>query len=346
MQKFDVIVVGGGFCGVHVAKKLQRTGLSTLLIDSRDAFEFTPAIPKVVFNLKHRKKITVPFSSIGINNMKSTVTEITPSFVVANKKKYFFKYLVICTGSSYPVLLENAKNAFAVKTVADAVVLHKRLRKAKKVVIVGGGLVGVEMAGEIVTKAKDKKVTLIETGQKILGRNSASVSMLATDFLTNRGCKIVHGERVVKQEGKFLVTDKSKIRADVIVWCAGIKSDTKYLGKELHHIVNERKSIRVTHKLQVEGFPRLFAGGDINSIAEEKTAQNADRQARVIVHNILSLEKGNKLQSYVPRSGPLVISLGDWHGLFTFGRFVIPGFIPGVMKHIIEKALLFQIRYL
>ena len=47
-----------------------------------------------------------------------------------------------------------------------------------------------------------------------------------------------------------------------------------------------------------------------------------------------------------PRSGPLIISLGDWAGLMIYGNLVLKGFIPGILKHVVEKILLFQIEYL
>ena len=70
---------------------------------------------------------------------------------------------------------------------------------------------------------------------------------------------------------------------------------------------------------------------------EEKTAQSAEKQAKVVVKNILALENKEKLFEYKPRSRPIVISLGPLNGLFVYKKFVYTGLVPSIMKWFIEK---------
>ena len=70
---------------------------------------------------------------------------------------------------------------------------------------------------------------------------------------------------------------------------------------------------------------------------EEKTAQNAQRHARVIARNIDRYLRGQPPVAYRPRTGPLVISLGDATGILMFKDFVWVGRVPGALKWAIER---------
>lgn len=352
MAQYDVVIVGGGFCGLHVAKLLEKKlpeGYSALLIDKKDFFEFTPAILKLATRSHHSTSIRVPYQHLfkRVTYTTEEVIAISPKNVQTTKRKISFRYLVIASGVSYPVPLKNAHHVFTFKNGEQAILFHDALAKAKRVVIVGGGLIGTELAGELATKT-DKKVTIIEPGQRILGRNTEAASRWASKWLLKHGCTIIFNERAVAQEKNNIVTDKGKrISADIVAWCAGIQAESSFLQDELKNAITERKTIRVNEFLQVQQFTNIFCGGDLNSIVEEKTAQNADRQARVIVHNLLALlGKKRSMIVHRPRSGPLIISLGNWAGLMIYGNIVFTGLIPGLLKHVVEKLQLFQIKYL
>ncbi|MBI4017063.1 MAG: FAD-dependent oxidoreductase [Candidatus Aenigmarchaeota archaeon] len=340
---FDVIVVGGGFCGINTAKILDKAlpKDSTLaLFDKKDYFEYTPSVHKVIFNLDYERKIAIPFQNLLKRTAVFTesVTAITPAYIKTKNGTYGFKYLVVSSGIAYPILLENKKNTFVLKNCEEAKKIHKALKKAENIIIVGGGLIGAEIAGEIVTKTTGKNITMIEPGERILSRNPQGASRWAARFLTKRGCKIIYGEKVIKQKNGQVITDKySRIPADIIFWCAGIKCDSSFLANGLLKAVNKRKCVLVNDLLQIEGFPNIFCGGDLTAIPEEKTAQNAEHHARIIAHNILtSLGVCKTLFKHAHGSGPLVISFGDWAGLFIYKSFWWGGIIPAIMKKMIE----------
>jgi len=72
-------------------------------------------------------------------------------------------------------------------------------------------------------------------------------------------------------------------------------------------------------------------------VQEEKTAQNAERHAHLIIKNLDRLKNSHSLIAHKPRSAPLVISLGDWTGIMTLPNgWVITGIVPGILKWLIE----------
>eukprot|EP00761_Pharyngomonas_kirbyi_P001488 gb/GECH01001492.1/.p1 GENE.gb/GECH01001492.1/~~gb/GECH01001492.1/.p1 ORF type:complete len:140 (+),score=42.56 gb/GECH01001492.1/:1-420(+) len=102
--------------------------------------------------------------------------------------------------------------------------------------------------------------------------------------------------------------------------------------------LDEYGFVRVNSYLQVHGYHRVFAMGDIININEEKLAQNAEKHADVVVHNIVSMEtKRSKMQHYSPATRTIIISLGPRNAIVTYGdRIYLEGKIASKIKDIVE----------
>jgi apoptosis-inducing factor 2 len=336
-----VVIIGGGFAGSYAAKKLERE-FDVALIDSKDYFEFTPGVLRTIVEPEHVRKIQVLHSRYLrlAEVVVGKVKEVSDEFVKVNGKKIYFDYLVICSGSRYEMPFKEQGAVIASRTEH----LRKnfaKLRDAKKIMIVGGGLVGVELASEIFDKYDDKEVTIVHSGERLIERNSEKAIAYAEKYLKSRGAKIVFGEKVEKVGENFCLTDRGrKIESDLVFLCTGIKPNFEFLPSRW---INE-KGICVNEFLQAGGKEAIFAAGDVVSIDEEKTAQNAQRQAKIVVKNILALESGQKLKEYSGKRTPQVISLGKRHGIFDSGKFVLTGWIPAVMKWGIMKKEMWKRR--
>lgn len=224
--------------------------------------------------------------------------------------------------------------------------LFKVLKKAERVLLVGGGYIGTEIAGELATKRSDIKLTMVHSHDRILQRSPLSASKYAMNFLEKKGVNFIFNEKVVSHpDDHTFVTNKGKeIDADVCIWCAGIKVDTSYLEGFVPSAVEKKQGIRLNEHLQLIEYPHLFAGGDITAINEEKTARKAELHAQVIATNIKRLHKEKSFVSYKTKTSPMVISLGDNHGIGQFGRLVIPGLVSGIGKWLIEWWTLRQFK--
>ncbi len=344
MKHFDIIIVGGGFCGLIAAKQLAQklADKSIALIEPRNEFEYTPGIIKLITNKNYAPNIALSYASV----LKRTVIFhehakfLKQGKIITNKNSYSYKFALICSGASTPCSLKG-KNVFVLKSLADAKKIAKALPNAKSVVIAGGGLVGVEVAGELCTKT-DKKVTIVEPDTRLLSRNPESVSHKADRFLKHKGCIIVYGQRVVELNKGIVFTNLgTRIHADIVIWCAGIGVDTVLKGTSY---VNERGCIIVDEHLRVKGLTNVFAGGDITNVAEEKTAQAAEAHAKIVIQNIIRTVLHKSLKKYTSHSKGLVISMGDWNGLFVQKQFCLSGFIPSLMKKMIEIWILRKMR--
>ncbi|MBI4151899.1 FAD-dependent oxidoreductase [Candidatus Woesearchaeota archaeon] len=337
-----LIIIGGGFAGAYIAQKLQST-LRVTLFDTKDYFEFTPSVLRTLVEPNHIRKIEVrhrvylPSTTV----VREPVTTVEKTFVIAGGKKYPFDYLVIASGSQYssPIKEENIVIASRGKELRASA---QQLEKAGKVLIVGGGVVGTELAAEIAEHYPQKEITLVHARAALIERNPPKARHYAQQFLQQKGVTILFQERIVlsqdeKQPQKIYLTSKNKsISADLVFLCTGITPNSDFLLPQWKNVLDAKGFVRVNEYLQVHQHPQIFSAGDITTIPEEKTAQSAEEQAKIVVRNLLALEKGQELQKFVPRQRPMVISLGKWKGILVYKRWAWCGLVPGLLKQLIE----------
>ena len=333
-----VVIIGGGFAGSLCAKKLEKD-FNVILIDTKNYFEFTPGILRTIVEPEHIKKIQVLHTSY----LKKTkiligeVKEINKNFLLVKNKKINYDYLIIASGSSYALPIKQ-KNVILPNRAEVLIKQYNSLCKSKSVLIVGGGLVGVELTAEIIGRYKgDKKITLIHAENSLINRNHKKSIRYAEKFLKRKGVKIIYNEKVIgkTKEGCF-TNKKRKINADIIFLCTGIQPNYKFLKKNFSKRLNKENFAKTNLFLQLEGEKNIFVAGDISNVQEEKTAQNAEKQIKLIVKNINHLEKEENLQRYSMRLNPMVISLGKRNGILEYKNFVLTGLIPGFLKSFIE----------
>lgn len=339
MAQKKVVIIGGGFAGSTIAKKLESDFMVTL-IDRKDYFEFTPGILRAIVKPKHLKSLQVKHNRYLKNTsfIKSAVKKITSTHVMIDKTKIPFDYLVIASGSSYhtPIKVHNLVNSSNAKLLDKN---YHKLCKAKSVLIVGGGVVGVELAAEIATayrddiRSHDKKVTVMESNDFLMPREEKKVSLYAEYFLKDHGVNIIFGKRCSKED---------MIPYDLVLFATGIAPNTSFIPKKF---LDDRKFIKVKKTLQLENHKHIFAAGDATSIKEEKLAQTAEVHAAIVARNIRALEEKELLEHHEPKSRLKIISLGPWNGIISYKGRTFTGFIPGVLKNIFEFFFMTTRRY-
>lgn len=338
-----VVVIGGGFAGATVAKKL-KDKCDLTLIDTEDFFEYTPGILRVLVDPDHYKKLHVkhkdylPNAKIITGHVKEVnKKEIT----LMDGRKVDYDYLVIASGSHYnnPIKEEDTFFATRVKHLLEA---NKKIKKSKKIYIVGAGLVGVELAAELATHAKGK-VYLISSNDKIMERNSVRTQRYAKRFLEKNGVEIIFNERIRDSDKKKLISESGKkYMYDMAFFTVGIKPNTSFMQPNFSKFVP--KGIEVNEFLQIPEMKNIFVAGDVTNIVEEKTAQTAEKHGDVVAHNILSTIAGRELKQYSPKKRMMVISLGKDRGVIEYKGFVWRGWIPALLKSMIEKMVMNSFR--
>jgi NADH dehydrogenase len=250
----EVVIIGGGFAGINLAKELQnQEGIQVILIDKNNYNFFPPLIYQVATAFLEPSSISYPFRKFfaGKKNLQFRLGEI-----ILNNGEINYDYLVFATGAetSYFGMENVKKNAIPMKTLNDAIemrnTLLKNLEKAAickdirkrrvllTIVVVGGGPTGVEVSGmfaemrrnilrkeypELDTSASN--IYLIDGGDALLSPMSKESQEDTLDALTKLGVVVKLNTRVVdyKDDTVFFANGET-IQTKNLIWAAGVSA--------------------------------------------------------------------------------------------------------------------------
>jgi apoptosis-inducing factor 2 len=300
----EVLIIGGGFAGVAVAQRLAKEGVGVTLVDKKDYFEVTFAtLRNVTAPHLHgntpRKRYTQFLASKFI---QAGVTSMTPSQVKLDTGEAIeFDQAIIATGSRYPTLPE-AKTHIGLsysKRNKEMQQAHERLTSAASVLVIGGGTVGVEFAGEIASAFPDKEVTLTHSGDRLLEASKPKAQSKALEQLAEKGVKVMFNRRFNKQGDIYLCeTTGESLSADIAYVCTGMLPNTEFIQQSLPEILDHKGFINVDEHMQVAGYDNLYSLGDCATLDTHKHGFLASVQGSFLAKNIVKAIKGKKRKPY------------------------------------------------
>jgi len=302
-----VVIIGGGFAGISLAKKLSKQELQVVLLDKHNYHTFQPLLYQVSTGGLEPDSIAYPIRKVLKDFPNFFFRLANVEEVDAEKRKLKtnigdlkFDYLVLATGSETNFFgnKEIEANSMAMKTIPqslnlrslilenfeDALLtsdLHER-NALMNFVIVGAGPTGVELAGALAEIKKGilpkdypdldtrlAQINLIQSSDRILKEMSEKASKKAEDFLEELGVHVWKNVRVMSYDGKTVTTNSDlTFQAATVVWAAGVKGATiKGLDAEDYMVRGNR--LLVNEFSQVKGFDYIFAIGDIACMQTE-----------------------------------------------------------------------------
>jgi len=269
--------------------------------------------------------------------------KISKKYVFLKNKKIKYDYLVLASGSSYSLPIKEL-NVSLPSRLGHLKKNEKKLKNSKDVIIIGGGIVGVELASEIATCNKKRKISIYTSGNILMPRNNIKTSKLVKKFLEKKMVSIFFNSKIkVNKSGIF--KNNRKIKSDIVFLATGVKNNIDFIPKEMN-IINKNMEVIVDKNLRVVGYNNIFAGGDIINTKEEKLAQNAEAHGKIIARNIILIESKNKLKKYMAKKRMILISLGKSKGIVEYKNMSFMGIVPLIMKNIIEKIHLKKMSFL
>jgi apoptosis-inducing factor 2 len=320
-----VVVIGGGYGGVGVAKALDPH-VEVVLVEPKDAFVHNIGALRALVEPEFLPKIFLPYEGLLANGrvVRDRAVEVgVDRVVLASGDVITPDYIVLATGSTYPFPAKSDAH-----DAADAIdnyrAAYDELTHAHRVLLVGAGPVGIELAGEIVSKWPDKHVTLLDLADDVLGeRFRADLRAELRTQLEDLGVELVLGEGLrafpptaANELATFTVTTNSgrQITADIWFQCFGVTPVSDYLTGDLAAARRPDGFVNVGPALQVAEHQNVFAIGDV-STADAKMAGMAGMQAQLVAANIIKMVNGdNDLTPYEPYGDAIVIPIGPEGG--------------------------------
>lgn len=346
-----VVIVGGGFAGLTLAKELRKSNYLVVLVDKNNYHQFQPLFYQVATAGLEPSSIIYPLRKMFQRNPNIfiRVTEVTKietekNRVLTTHGILNYDHLVLAHGAdtNYFGNKQVEENVIPMKSVSEALALRNTLfddfesaltsddpeekQALLDIVIVGGGPTGVEVAGalaemrkHIIPKdypeldSKDVGIHLIQGADCLLKGMSEEASQAALEFLENLGVEVKLSSYVKDYDGETMtMADGSRLAAKKVIWAAGIKGNT-IEGLPESSIGNGNR-IKVNKQHQVDGFDNVYALGDIATMIDEANPYGHPQVAQVAIQQAESLAKIFKKKSTKP------FTYKDLGSMATIGR--------------------------
>lgn len=316
-----VVIIGGGFAGLALAKKLRKQPYQVVMVDRNNYYTFQPLLYQVATGGLEPDSIAYPLRKIFRGNPRfsfrmADVYRVDPVLkkVETNIGDIHYDHVVIATGSetNFFGFSEQEEKMMGLKSVPEALNLRsyilQNFEKATalpdaedlhasliNIAIVGGGPTGVELAGALGEMKKfvfpkdypdldmrRMRIVLLEAFPKLLGGMSESASARALKDLQDLGVEVKLNAKVSFYDGSMLVTeDGFQMPTETLIWAAGVKGQFP-AGIAKDKIVGGNR-VQVDECNRVLGYDGLYVLGDAAAVITPETPRGYPMMAPVAI---------------------------------------------------------------
>ena len=354
ISKKKVIVVGGGFAGITLVRKLDEKLFDIILIDKINHHQFQPLFYQVATSQIEPSSISFPLRNIFKNktNVQIRLTEVisvdtNKNTITTTIGDFTYDYLVLAIGCTTNFFGNDdiRKNAYTLKTTYDAITIRNHIlqifenvisanKEARasllNLVIVGAGPTGVELAGafaEIKNHILPKDypgidfskfhIILIEGSKNTLNNMSENAQLASQKYLEEMGVHILT-ETFVKSYNNDVVAlnDGSLFKAKTVIWAAGVTGNS-ILGLPDNWYTSGNR-FKVDRINKIVGSENIFAIGDIAFMETPKYLKGHPQLANVAINQAKKL--ADNLKNLCKSKQTIYFEYKDLGSMATIGK--------------------------
>ena len=370
-----IVVLGGGFAGIYTVRRLEklfarRDDVQILLVSRDNFLLMTPLLFEVCSGKLEMSACSISIreflGSVGfIEAMVETIDlerrEVLVSSEGNHRRELPYDHLVLALGSlTNTGRIEGSELAFTFKTLADAILLRNHViermeraeaesdlnvrRRELTFVVIGGGLVGVEVFGELTAfmdevvryypriRRDEIRLHLLEAGERIMPEISEKLADYSARVLSRRAGVSIRTNAPVERITRGQVHLKNDVlEASTVILSAGTTPSPLIAGLPVEK--DGRGKILVDSAMRCKQRPELWAAGDCASIPDPngkpypELAQHAMREARVLAENIFATVNGLPAKPFVYETKGIMASLGHHRGVAAAMGLPLRGFL-------------------
>lgn len=392
----NIVVIGAGYGGLTAALRLDKLFRKPHVFNIHliDKYPFHTIKTQLHEAAVRHEEVSIPLDKVlRKKNIKFHLGEVN-SIDVKNKNVYLkineeetllrFDYLVIAIGSkvNYYNIPGMEENSFSLQTLPDADLIYEHIsricalsasetKQSKReenlrFVIGGGGLSGVEFAGELAdhtskcvanfkVSGNDVEIIIIEAAGRLVPFMDKDFSIQIEKKLADKRIRIIKDVKIIKRSAdEIFLSDGSIIKTKNFIWTGGIRVSDLLKNSGLKTGVAGR--VMVDEYLKAENNKYIYAIGDSANALNPFTgkpvpaaAQFALQQGRLVAKNIFAEISGKKKEQYYPKVTGEVVSLGKhlaigWMALPLFKKITFVGFLGRLLKAAIKEKHILLLR--
>ena len=321
-----IVIIGGGFAGLQLAKTLNNKRKKVIVIDKVNHHMFQPLFYQVACGRIEPSNISFPFRKIFQRSRNTQyrmieVQNILPeqNKIITSEAEFSYDKLVIATGcktnffgnskmESLTFGMKDTHEAIAIRNhvllTFEKLIIQKRRSDDGNwnIVIVGSGPTGVELAGAFAEMKKDilprdypnmnfdnLNIILVSSTDTPLNVMSDEAQKMSEKYLQELGVNFMSGERVVDYDGDRVFLESGKeIPANNVIWAAGV---TGNVIEGLNPEIMVRNRYKTDRFNRVQGYNNIYAIGDIAYMETPLYPQGHPQVANVAINQGKTLGK-------------------------------------------------------
>lgn len=355
-----LVIVGGGFGGVRLARKLAKKNLYKIsLVSDQDCFRYYPALYRTATgHTKEESCITLTGLVSDLPNVEVVIKHVDKidrqgKTITANDgtiliyDKVVFGLGVVTSYFGIPGI---AENAFGIKSEAeiDKLIhhLHSYIEKNKKVddnyVIVGAGATGVELSASLLpylkalaqkygAEGQNVSVQLIEAAPRILPRMSERAANIALRRLRKLGIDVQIGKKVESQSKKAITIEGKEVPTQTVIWTAGVVNNPFFANNKDQFTIGSHGKVAVNEFMQVD--PYTYVIGDNADTPHSGLALTAVRDAAYVADSLVAEHYGSEPRPYRQKAPIAVVPIGKNWSIVEYKGLVFGGLVGGLLRY-------------
>ncbi|MEN9582726.1 MAG: hypothetical protein RL641_680 [Candidatus Parcubacteria bacterium] len=368
-KKPSVIIVGGGFAGTALARKLaDESTVNITLISDKSYFEYYPAFYRVVTGAAPIE-VCVPLSDLVPKDVdividRAVAVDLAKKEIKGEKGQvYTADYIVLALGSqtSYFNLPGIPEHSFGFKSIGEATELKDHIKNLFigkvnhdasamvsnfQIVIVGGGPSGVELAGDLTAYMRKlaKKyavdpsfitIDIIDRGNRLIGATHPDASEAALKRLRSLGVNVFLNREVMAEDVETILIGDMDLKTKTVIWTAGTTINALYSKIEGLQMT-ERRRVLVDDYMEVPNFEDVYIAGDAAGTKYSGLAQTAMHDAKFVANDILRKLQKRSRRKYKVKEIEYIIPIGHNWALMSLGKIHIFGWFAYFARQTVD----------
>lgn len=360
----SVVVLGAGYAGTATVTRLQdldQDSLSVHWIDDTATHLVRHEVHRAVRRPSVRDDITVPLEDIATtdtNVTRGTVVDVDTDnrrVSLEDGTTLDYDYLVVAIGSDpeYYGIDGLVEHAYSLSSLDDALAINEAIEDAMaeatasdpaQVVVGGGGLSGIQTAGEIAAFRDEHdaplEITLVEALREIFPNGDDDLRSAIEATLDDVGVRVLTNDPIVEAEPNRVHFDgRDPIPADVLIWTGGIRGQSA-VGDGSIESKNDRLLAGADCKTNDD---RVFAVGDTALVVTENgpappTAQAAIQAGEAVANNVVKDANGSAPTDWSYTDRGTLVSIGE-RALANDVLGLPTGVIGGAIARTLKKGV-------